>query len=188
MTAGPRLRRFAHRGSVAAIGVVIDRAGLGEAEARARVLAWWAPGGEVRDVDGAWILRWPVARRMTVAAAPGGPLVATHGVVATLPLTAAEVAALAAPSGAVVLATGGGLRVVVAGQGSAVDPAAWLEVDALEVVEVTSLGAPPTVVVVPAPVRVELGVAAADPDAAAVRTALLRPGAASSAAAGAPAP
>ena len=169
-----RPRRHAHRGSVLAAGFAIDPRAAG---ARDRVLALWAPGCDVRVVDGAWLVRLATPRRIAVADAPGAPLVAQHGVLAALPLTAAEVAAVGAAPGSAIVARGGALVAIDAAHGELIDPASWLDVGALAVLDAAPLAAPPVAPSIPvaiqaAEVRAALGFGPPSPEALAVRAAL----------------
>ncbi len=167
------IARPLHRGTVHAAALLIDETLLGEAAARRRVLAAWVPGARVRRCGSAWLVVWPESRRVHSDAALGLPLVAgANGSLLGAPL-AGE-----APAGAVVCVRAG--RVVVEQPGPAEDPAAWLDVAALPVAEVSPLAAepapPPAVEATPPArdARVLLGasIGEAPPESAGLREAL----------------
>lgn len=154
MTVAPR--RLVHRGFVDAHGVLLART-PDEAEARRRALALWAPGARVYSLGARYVLLFAAPRRMRAETAPGAVLVrhadAPH-LVATAPLTPAERAALlaqgASPDGLVCVESGEA-RALPLGPSDLVDPAPWIDLDALHLHAVTSLGAPPPPVVRDAP-------------------------------------
>jgi hypothetical protein len=154
---------------VIATGFAIDAALVGEAEARRRVLALWAPGAELRAHGTRMVITGLIARRVRVAQAPGAPLVEQGGVCAAMVIEPRAYAA-----GAIVLAVHGAAEVVA---GPRIEVASWIDVAALEVVAVESLGAPPavaTALAVTAPaLRAISGIPAPDPEAAAVVAALV---------------
>ncbi|HEX3765725.1 MAG TPA: bpX6 domain-containing protein [Kofleriaceae bacterium] len=161
-------RRHAHRGSVRAIGFVIDVGLVGLAEARRRVLAVWRPGAVVHDQRGALIVTGLPVTRVRAQQAPGAPIVDQHGVPATLPLDADEAAQLAGPGAIAVAEAGAAVRWPLPPD-QAVDVAGWIDLEAFAITEVAALAAPPIAVEVPAAepsdLRVLTGVAAADADA-----------------------
>lgn len=147
-----RPRALVHRGRVPCAGLVIaDRRG-----ARARVLSRWTPSTTVAHLHGAWIVRDGAAAPLVrVESLPGDALVAAPVVggalLTTAPLSALELAELTAQG-----ARPGDIIRVVAGEAvvdrltaaDAEDLAAWIDVGAVDVVAVTSLGEPPVAVVV----------------------------------------
>lgn len=147
-----RPRALVHRGRVPCAGLVIaDRRG-----ARARVLARWTPTATVARVQGAWIVRdGAEAALVRVESLPGDALVAATvaggALLTTTALSASELAELMAQG-----ARPGDIVRVVAGEAvvdrvtdaDAEDLAAWIDVGAVDVVAVTSLGEPPVAVVV----------------------------------------
>lgn len=174
-----RPRDTVHRGSVEAVGVVVSAAWIGEAAARARVVALWQAGTVVTAVEqGAWLVRWPLPRRLRCAAAPGLPVTRAGAALTTAPLADDELAALAAPAGSLVQVRAGVCELVAPGR--EVDVAAWLDVDGFEVVDAAALGeapAPAVVVAGPGPAAVRslfAGVVGPPPaDAREAREALL---------------
>jgi hypothetical protein len=166
---------------VVAAGFVIDPALVGVDEARRRVLALWTPGARVHAHDGRLVITGLPPRRVRTELAPGAPLVVEHGMLAALPLAADEAAALASP-GAVVVARGAIAEAVSLVAADAIEPADWLDLDDVPVVETSSLAVAPVHAVVPPPpktdVRAVIGVAPADARAEQVKAALARaPGA-----------
>jgi hypothetical protein len=172
-----RPRRHAHRGSVLAIGFVIDAELVGRAEARRRVLAVWRPGAVVHDQLGALVVTGLPVVRVRAERGPGAPIVDQHGVPAALPLDADEAAQLAGPD-AIAVARGGAARRWPLPPERAVDVAGWIDLDEFAVAEVAALAAPPIAVAVPAAgpsdLRALTGVAAADAGAADVAAMLAR--------------
>ncbi|MDY7230029.1 bpX6 domain-containing protein [Hyalangium rubrum] len=169
----PRLH--VHRGTVVASALWFDPALLGEREARGRVLATWAPGINVFEVAGGFLLRLPQPRPVECAAAPGLPLTLEEGVLTSAPLSASERAHLAPALGSVVLVRAGRAEVLQADPSRRVDVSAWLEVSGWSVAAVKGLGAPPPPVAVLEPVtapareRFGAGIPAPAPEAEALR-------------------
>ena len=152
MTRPIRPRRLVHRGWVEARGLVFSPARLGAIEARRRVVAAWVPGSRVVETrTGLWLI-WREPRRVDAAAVPGAPAVERDGRLATAPLDAAEWVALdPSPHAWIDVVAGRAERLAEADQ-SAVDPAIWIDLDAYESVDVTTLGAMPEPL--PAPPKV----------------------------------
>jgi len=150
--AAVRPRALVHRGRVSCAGlVIVDRRG-----ARARVLSRWTPTVTVAHIHGAWIVRdGAEASLVRVESLPGDALVAAPiaggALLTTAPLSARELAELTARG-----ARPGDIVRVVAGEAvvdrvtaaDTEDLAAWIDVGAVDVVTVTSLGDPPVAVVV----------------------------------------
>lgn len=192
-------RRFVHRGVVEAAGVLVDEALAGPGEARRRVVAAWEPGASVHRVGAAILVRFAAPRYLDCARAPGLPLVRAgrgpDAPLASAPLAADELAALAPPPGAVVLVRAGAVTAVVPAEAQREDPATYLDVAAFAVVRPEPLGAPPPaprLVAVPTNVapRALLGVGAAPAAQSGVAAALaaLAAGGAPPAGAGGPGP
>ncbi len=148
-----RSRALVHRGRVACVGLVLaDRRG-----ARARILARWTPTVTVAHVHGAWILRDAAPPAFVrVESLAGDALVAAPvaggALLTTAPLSARELAALTAQGarpGDIVRVVGGDAVVDRVAATDAEDLATWIDVGAVDVVAVTSLGDPPAAVVVP---------------------------------------
>ena len=105
---------LAHRGVVRAQGFLIDSGLLGEATARRRVLAHWAPGARVHPVSGGYVLLLAEPRHVASDAAPG-LLVTAHGQgLTTVPLTPGEARAHVLEAGSILRVVGGVARVEVA--------------------------------------------------------------------------
>jgi hypothetical protein len=158
-----------YRGSVMAVGFAIDAALVGEAEARRRVLALWAPGATVLAHGSLYVIAGLRAMRVRCEAAPGMPLVAQGSVVAAMPVDAATFAA-----GSIVVARGGEAHVVT---GIPVGLAAWIELDDLAVLELAPLAPRPAALALAPPppdTREALAAPPADPLGAEVRAALAR--------------
>lgn len=136
-------RALLHRGTVEVAALWFDPELLGEAQARARVLAEWVPAASVYALAGGWLLRLPAPRRLACESAPGLPLTLEGAVLCAAPLTAAEHERLAPPAGSVVLVRAGRVQVWRLEPAQRVDPATWLQVRQWQVVEVEGLGAPP---------------------------------------------
>lgn len=152
-----RPRRLAHRGFVDAVGLLIDRS-PGEREARARVLSRWTPGTAVYALGVRYAVIFAGTRRVRAEQCEGAPLVRCpgSGSGASLPSTAAlslaEVDALledGARPDQLAIVRGGIVETLSLSTASLVDPGAWIDLAAVTLVEVRSLGAPPRVVVAP---------------------------------------
>jgi hypothetical protein len=128
------------RGTVAAAALVFDERGLGAAEARRRTLAWWTPGAHVRHTRMGLVLTLPAARRLAVNRAPGLPLVANAGLLVGFETTLAEIRALGASAGSLIVVEGG--RVEVVGQGEDVAPHDWIALGPVTVVATQALSEP----------------------------------------------
>lgn len=174
MSAPVRPRRVAHRGSVVASGCAFDVDALGVAEARRRALALWAPGARVFDGGGVIAVTGLPPHRVRAEHAPGAPLVAHDGVLASAPLTDAERAAL--PAGAAVVVRGGVAEVI--GDDRAVDVAAWMALGEVTLIATAALAAPPPIAIAPPPPAIDLraavGIAAPADGAAGFAAALAR--------------
>ncbi|KFA87838.1 bpX6 domain-containing protein [Archangium violaceum] len=169
----PRPRAHVHRGSVDVAALWFDPALLGEAEARRRVLAAWAPGAGVYALEGGFLLRLPAPRRMECAAAPGLPFTLEDGVLLSAPFSPSERERLAPTSGSVVLVRAGTARVHPLEPSRRVDVSAWLDVSHFDVVPMEGLGAPPppvaTLAPIEAPPRASFGVGPPAPEAEVMR-------------------
>lgn len=141
MSATLQPRALVHRGTVPAVGVVVDAVLLGERTARERVLDAWTPEARVFAVARGYLVRWGAPRPLDVARALGTPVTLEEGVLLAAPLTSAERARLAPPGGSLVRVLGGTARCEVLGV--PVEPSAWLALDGLVRVRAESLGEPP---------------------------------------------
>jgi hypothetical protein len=172
-----RPRRLAHRGTVVATGFVIDSSLVGAAETRRRVLALWVPGASVREREGDFVITGLRASRVRVSTAPGTPLVAQQGLLATLPLDPDEIAELGVP-GAIVIARSGLAELFRMAEAREVDLASWIDLDDFQVAEVKPLAAPPVRAAIPPPpvtdIRTVTGAPAADAQVEEVTAALMR--------------
>lgn len=137
-----RPRQTIHRGSVEAVGVIVAMLAGDEPAARRRVLAAWRPGATVFPIGAdAWFVRWPSAQRLRSDRAPGLPVTVCGNLLVTAPLADDELAALAAPPGALVVVRHGACELVALAP--PIDPADWLDVDGFARVDVATLGDPP---------------------------------------------
>lgn len=156
MSAAVRPRRLAWRGVVDAVGLLVDRA-ADEREARRRVLARWAPGAAVHALGTRYVLTFAAPRPLRAEAADGAALVRCSGsapvtLSSAVPLSRAEVdglVAIGARGDHVVVARGGVAESVALAPSGALDPSAWIDLDAVALLDLPSLGAPPVVVVAP---------------------------------------
>jgi hypothetical protein len=170
-------RRLAHRGTVVATGFVIDASLLGVAQARQRVLALWTPGAKIHLHDDGFVITGLHPNRIRVSVAPGTPIVEQHGVFATLPLDADEVAELAVPR-SIVVAAGGVARPLPLERAREIDLATWIDLSEFQIVEVKPLASPPVRAAIPPPpisdIRSLTGAPPADADVKDVTAALAR--------------
>lgn len=152
-----RPRRLAHRGFVDAVGLLIDRSS-GERDARARVLSRWTPGTAVYALGGRYAVIFAGTRRVRAEQCEGAPLVRCPGsasgasLSSTAALSRAEVDALlddGTRPDQLAIVRGGLVETLSLSTASLVDPGAWIDLSAITVLEVTSLGVPPRVVVAP---------------------------------------
>jgi hypothetical protein len=139
-----RPRHWIHRGTVEAHGVLVDMNLGGEAEARRRVLANWAPGAAVYRLEDGLLLCLAEPSRVATDAAPGLVLVAAGaGVLASAPLSDDELRSLSPAGTAMIRLRGGVARTVAISDGSREDPATWIDLGAFEEARVASLGSEP---------------------------------------------
>lgn len=136
-------RRVVHRGVVEAAAVLLDEGILGAGEVRRRIVRAWGPGAMVYRLGSALLLRFPAPRWIDCARAPGLPLVRLGAALVSAPLGPDELAALAAPTEAVVVVRGGALGWVVPVDADREDPAAYLEVAGFAPIAVAALGPEP---------------------------------------------
>lgn len=135
-------RRFAWRGRVPVRALFFARELV---DGPARALAAWRPGARLRSLEGGLLVLLPVDEHMDARTAPGEVLVDVDGVLSSLPLCPVERELLA--RGDVVRARGGRAVVVALSSLPEVPAGALVDVSALRVAEVTSLGVPPPVVI-----------------------------------------
>jgi hypothetical protein len=175
-----RLRSAGHRGSVIAVGYVVDAALVGAAEARRRVVALWTPAATVYAVGDQLVVTGVRAHRVRAALAPGAPIALQDGIATTAPLADDEAVALRdlLVPGALVVARAGVAEVVAPGTATsaAIDIAGWIDLDGATELAAASLAAPPARAAVPAAVdvRAALGIAAASADDASLGAGLRR--------------
>jgi hypothetical protein len=142
-------RALVHRGVVEAAGFLVEKALPGAVEARRRVLSLWSPGARVYGLPEGWLLVLPRPVRVRCDRAPGLPLVEVESpagrALAGMPLSPAQIRALAPPDGAVLRLRRGTVVLDLPAEGEAVDPAAWLATGDFGVVSTAPLGDPPDV-------------------------------------------
>ena len=174
-------RRLVHRGVVEASAILVDEDLAGLAEARRRVVRAWAPGASVIRVDRSLLVRFPSPRRVDCARSAGLPLVRAGSTptapLAPAPLALDELAAASPPPGSIAIVEAGAIAVVVPRDADREDPAAYLDLEMFEEIQVVTLGAPPApprVVATPiaAPSRATYGVGAAPAEQAAIAAAI----------------
>ena len=134
-------RQVVFRGRRNAGGFVFD-AFLAERERRRRVWRYWRPGASAfRLDDGAYVILWPDPIAIDTATSPGA-VVTRYG-----PFwTATPLPSVPSPpheSLWLVRARNGELQWSDLSAASALNPSAWVDVSALELVSVESLGEPP---------------------------------------------
>jgi hypothetical protein len=171
-----RLRSAGHRGSVIAVGYVVDAALVGAAEARRRVVALWTPAATVYAVGEQLVVTGVRAHRVRAALAAGAPIALQDGIATTAPLADDEAAALRdlLVPGAVVVARAGVAEVVA--PAAAIDIAGWIDLDDAVELAAAPLAAPPARAAVPAAVdvRAALGIAAVSAEDAGLGASLRR--------------
>ena len=129
------------RGSVEAVGVAIPK-WLGATEVRRRALLVLDPSSTVHPIAGALIVTHS-PRRVHASRALGAPLAAIAGALVAAPFSEAEVRALDAGCGDVVLVEAGIAVVSSLAAAPAEDPSTWVDLGPLERREATPLGPPP---------------------------------------------
>src|SRR5262249_8449946 len=132
-----------HRGSVEAVGFLIDPELIGLEKARERILSIWEPGVAVYRLDLGLVARLPHSRRVDSRRSPGLPLTQDGSLLVGLPLSPTEVESQSAEAGSILVAKAG---VVSAArlEGAYLERAElWLDIDDYGLVETGSLGAPP---------------------------------------------
>lgn len=138
-------------GSHLAAGVIVGGGATSEHEARARVIATWAPRTSVHVLaDGRFYVRFAEPRRLRASEAPGALVCLVEGVPCSAPIDGATLRALDPPVGALVLGRGGRLETVALVRAPRVDPSAWLDAEALTMLDARPLGPPPSAADVPA--------------------------------------
>jgi hypothetical protein len=108
----------------------VDTALVGEDDARQRVLDSWSPSTRVFALGKAFAVVFAGPRRVRADGAPGAWLVRQGRALSAVPLERAELEALAPAVDMVVLARGGELHVEPLGL--EVDPATWIDVEAVQ--------------------------------------------------------
>lgn len=121
----------------------LDRSLLGEDAARRRILSLWRPGVSVRSLAGGYLITLATPQQLDARRAPGLPLLRVQGRLLSVPLSPAEWDALAPPPGAVLLLRGGVIEAHNPDDAPTVQPARWLDLDALVPSVVAPLGDPP---------------------------------------------
>jgi hypothetical protein len=176
-------RQIAFKGTIEAIGIVLDRTILTEDELRRRLVSEWSTGSRAFAIDADHVvLRWPEPHRVRVDQAFGAPLVASDAIAIAAPLEDDELEALdALPNGAIVLVRGGLALAVPPGEQRTIDPASWIDLGPARLVKVEPIAPPPLPVALaiapPPPLRERLaapGMNREPPEARAIMEALRR--------------
>ncbi len=146
---GPR--RASHRGFVAAAGFWLDPALIGAERMAGRILSLWSEGCVLHEAAGGVVLVLPSPALVESRRAPGVALTRRAGLLAGFPVTDREIARLAPPPGSALLCREGRVRVCPLSGETALDPAAWLDVEGFAARESRPLGD------LPAPAAVSRG-------------------------------
>ena len=118
-------------GVVEARGLFFPGDTLDEAQIAARVLSAWQHGARLQRHALGVALIWPQPRRLDCAASAGWPLCQSGAGLSTLPLRRAEARRI--PAGAMVLAWGGALRTLAAGEFTPLQAAHWIDLGTVTV-------------------------------------------------------
>jgi hypothetical protein len=132
-----------HRGSIEAIGFLINPDLIGLEKARRRILSVWEPGVAAYGLDLGLVVKLPHPRRVDCRLSPGLPLTELGSLVVGLPLSPAEIEKLSPEAGSIVVTLGGIVSEARLESGRLEQPELWLDIDDYELVETASLGAPP---------------------------------------------
>src|SRR4051794_26518648 len=108
-------------------------------EGRRRALARWTPGVIVETTARGLLVHLPKPERMRCETAPGLPLLTRAGWIVGAPLSAAELKALEATPGSVLIPRAGQLETL---KGTPADPASWIDLADFEVTAVSALADP----------------------------------------------
>lgn len=135
-----------HRGSIEAVGFLVETSLVGEVDARRRVIDLWEPGATVCAVTGGFVVRLPATRRVRTGAVAATPLTVHNGVLVTGPVVAIE---LRTASSGLARIIGG--RVHHEALSTSVDIASWLDLSSFTTASVESLGERPAPIAAPAP-------------------------------------
>lgn len=137
-----RPRALVHRGSIESAGLLVACKPLGADEARRRIVAAWRSGARVWAVEEAFVIVWPEARRLRAENATGAPLLVHRRAFLAVPLTPTELDALGPPPDTVVMARGG--EAIALALEQEIDPASWIDIDAVALEHGTALTEPIT--------------------------------------------
>lgn len=138
-----RPRHFVNRGSILASGFMIRWDIAGVNAARRRVLDLWHPGLQLKKTDSAFIVLLPSPMRVIAEGAVGEPLVRYGALLLALPLGQKDAGSLNLTSDSIVYAKNGRIQITPLTALPEEDMAQWIDTDSAEIVNVTSLGAPP---------------------------------------------
>lgn len=132
-------------GRTLAAGIWIDRAMIGETQARARVVSLLDANATVISADGGYLLLFGTPRVLHAETAPG-LLIASipSGGLSSCELTAVEQSNIPCNAGEWVRARAGRLDIVPLAELARLDPAAWVEVGDWTVVPARALGPAPS--------------------------------------------
>lgn len=129
MTPMNKVRRPLHQGMQLVHALWFDLALTGEAEARQRVLRHWAPGARLHLVQDGFLLLLATPRQARCELLDGLALCEQAGILSSAPLAADERAAT--PPSCCWLVRAAQAQLVSLAAAPRIDPAAWLELDAI---------------------------------------------------------
>ena len=129
MTPMNKVRRPLHEGMQLVHALWFDLALTGEAEARRRVLRHWAPGARLHFVQDGFLLLLASPRQARCELLDGLPLCEQAGILSSAPLAADERAAT--PPSCCWLVRAAQAQLISLAAAPRIDPAAWLELDAI---------------------------------------------------------
>lgn len=129
MTPMNKVRRPLHQGMQLVHALWFDLALTGEAEARRRVLRHWAPGARLHLVQDGFLLLLATPRQARCELLDGLALCEQAGILSSAPLAADERAAT--PPSCCWLVRAAQAQLVSLAAAPRIDPAAWLELDAI---------------------------------------------------------
>jgi hypothetical protein len=131
-------------GSSLASGIVVGGPGTRRERARERVMALWSPGATVHSLShDRYLLLFAAPVRLRAREALGAVVVASHGVLSTVPLDVATIAELDPAPGALVEARAGELVLEPLRDASRIDVSDWLEPFPFDVRATAPLGPEP---------------------------------------------
>jgi len=163
-----RRRYIVHHGHVLAAGFLLDPALIGWSEVQCRALALWSPGTRFFHIAGGLVVRLPAPVRIDCESSIGLPLTASGVLLLGAPFTSDELKSLNETSESVVTIRAGSIMVERIADAVAVRPESWLNVDAYNIVETTTLGeipAKPKLTAEPRPADIRSNLSGVPPEA-----------------------